>query len=196
MHLLCNTRITYVPIFESELVIAGIAAAAAWVAAMFAYRSYRVSKRALELAESQNEALKTNISAYLSDSFRAYDPVRKEGKYIFSIAYSNKSEANDSITEVSLETFYVNSKGRISHLISEHEQNSQKWLSGEAKPASLPIIIPPRSSATNWFVFGVPAVAEGSKRIEKYRVVARNGYGEEVAVESYILREIEYGETS
>ena len=60
------------PELESEIIIAGFAAIAAWIAAVFAYGSYRVSKRALELAELQNDSLKTNISAYLADSFRAY----------------------------------------------------------------------------------------------------------------------------
>lgn len=180
------------PVFDSEIVIAGFAAIAAWLAALFAYRSYRVSKRALELAEQQNNSLKTNIAAYLADSFRSYNSDLKKGKYIFSIAYTNRSDAPDSIIEVSLETFYVNAQNRVSHLISAHEEGSGEWLSGNAKPASLPIIIQPRSSVTGWFVFGVPPIAQDSKRIEKYRVVAKNGNGEEIAVESYILREIKY----
>ncbi len=183
-------------IFQSDIIIAGLAALAAWVAAAFSYKSYRVSKRALDLSESQNEALKTNIVAYLADSFRAYDPIKEEGKYIFSIAYSNRSEASDSITEVYLETFYVNSNDRVSHLISQHEECSREWLTGGAEPASLPIIITPRSSITKWFIFKVPAVAENSKRVEKYRVVARNAHGDEFTVQSYILREIKYEETS
>ncbi|WP_041366649.1 hypothetical protein [Methylophaga frappieri] len=184
------------PVFEPEIIIAGFAAVAAWIAALFAFRSYRVSKRALELAELQNDSLRSNISAYLADSFRAYNSALREGKYIFSIAYANKSEASDSITEISLETFYVNSKDRVGHLISAHEENAEKWLSGGAKPASLPIVIQPRSSVTGWFVFGIPPIAEGSKRVEKYRVVARNANGEEVSVESYILREMKYEEIS
>lgn len=61
------------PAFELELLIAGFVAIAAWLAALFAYRSYRVSMRALELAEQQNDSLKTNITAYLADSFRSYN---------------------------------------------------------------------------------------------------------------------------
>lgn len=183
-------------VFDSEIIVAGFSAIAAWMAALFAYRSYRVSKRALELAEQKNDSLKTNIAAYLADSFRSYNSELKKGKYIFSIAYTNKSDAPDSIIEVSLETYYVNSQDRVSHLISAHEENSGEWLSGNAKPVSLPSIIQPRSSVTGWFVFGVPSIAEDSKRIEKYRVVARNGNGEEIVVESYILREIKYEENS
>ncbi len=181
---------------ESNLIIACIAAVAAWIAAIFAYRSYIVSKRALELAESENYAKKSNIAAYLADSFKVYDPNKKQGKYVFSIAYSNKSEANDSISLVRLETFYVNSSHRVNHMITAHEQDSQKWLSGNAKPAKLPINIKSRSSVTSWFVFGVPSVAEEAQRIEKYRVVAKNAIGEEATVESYILREIEYEKSS
>jgi hypothetical protein len=96
---------------------------------------------------------------------------------------------------VSLETFYVNEQNRVGHLISTHEEGSGDWLSGNAEPAALPIIIQPRSSATGWFIFGVPPVAEDSKRINKYRVVARNGNGEEIAVESFILREIKHEKT-
>lgn len=181
---------------EYESMITGLAAIAAWLAALFAYRSYQISKRALELAESESDAKKSNIAAYLADSFRIYDRNRNQGKYIFSIAYSNKSDADDSITEVHLETFYVNSKNRVSHLISSHEPNSGEWLSGNVKPAKLPLNIRSRSSVTNWFIFGAPSIADKAQRIEKYRVVARNGKGEEVTVESYILREIKYEKRS
>jgi hypothetical protein len=177
---------------EYESMITGLAAIAAWLAALFAYRSYKISKRALELSESESAAKKTSIAAYLADSFRIYDENRKKGKYIFSIAYSNRSDADDSITEVHLETFYVNSRNRVSHLISNHEQDADEWLSGNAKPAKLPLNIQLRSSVTGWFVFGALSIAENAQRIEKYRVVARNGKGEVVTVESYILREIEY----
>lgn len=181
---------------DYESIIVGLSAIAAWVAALFAYRSYKVSMRALELAESESNDKKTNIAVYLADSFRIYDKKTKQGKYIFSIAYSNKSDADDSITEVYLETFYVNSKDRVSHLISSHEPDSGEWLSGEAKPAKLPLNIQSRSSVTNWFVFSALSITEKAQRIEKYRVVAKNGKGQEVAVESYILREIEYENNS
>lgn len=181
---------------DSEVLIAGFAAIAAWLAALFAYMSYCVSRRALELAEQQNNSFKTNITAYLADSFRSYDSELKKGKYIFSIAYTNRSDSPDSIIEVSLETFYVNEQDRISHLISPHEECSGYWLSGNAEPAMLPIIIQPRSAITGWFIFGVSTIAQNSKRINKYRVVARNGNGEEVAVDSFILREIKHEKIS
>lgn len=177
---------------NNELLIACLAAIAAWFAALFAYWSYRVSRHALDLAELQHEATKTNFTAYLADSFRANNRKTKQGKYIFSIAYSNRSEANDSIAEVYLETFYVNSNNRVSHIITAHEEGSDDWLTGEARTVKLPIAIAARSSVTGWFVFSVPQAAEEAQRIEKYRVVAKNGLGEEISVESFILREIEY----
>lgn len=179
-------------LFSSELIISGFAAIAAWFAALFAYRSYLVTRRSLLVVEQQNASLKTNIIAYLADSFRSFDPKLKEGKYIFSIAYTNRSDSPDSIIEVSLETFYVNEQNRVSHLISPHDEGEEDWLPGNAEPASLPIIIQPRSSVTGWFIFGVSPIAQDAKRINKYRVIARNGNGAEIAVDSYILREIEH----
>lgn len=81
-------------------------------------------------------------------------------------------------------------------MITAHEQDSGKWLAGNAKPAQLPISIQARSSVTNWFVFSVPPIAQNSKRIQKYRVVARNSQGAEASVESYLLKEIECEEKS
>lgn len=182
--------------FEFESILTGLAAIAAWVAALVAYRSYRVSKKALELSELESNAKKSNIAVYLADSFRIYDRKRKQGKYIFSIAYSNKSDSDDAITEVDLETFYITSGNRVNHLICSHEQDTSEWLSGDAKPAKLPLNIQARSSVTSWFVFGTLSITEKAQRIEKYRVVARNGKGQEVAVESFILREIEYAKSS
>lgn len=177
---------------DENTLIAASAAIAAWIAALFAYRSHRVSMRALDLSELESLAKKTNLSAYLADSFRVYDKNKNQVRYIFSIAHSNKSETCDSITEVYLETFYVNSRNRVNHLITSHEQESGKWLKGNAMPAKLPIDIQSRSSVTSWFIFSIPSVAEEAKKIEKYRVVARNSIGEQAVVESYILREVEY----
>jgi hypothetical protein len=181
---------------DSNSLVAGSAAIAAWFATLFSYRSYIVSKKALLLAESENDARKSNITAYRADSFKIYDYKEKQHKYIFSIAYANKSEANDSITEVFLETHYVNSRNRVSYLISPHDEGSSHCLSGEAQPAKLPINIQARSSITNWFVFSIPTVVKEAKKTNKYRVVARNNSGEEVFVEAYILREIEYEKSS
>ena len=178
-------------IIEPQSIVAGLAAIAAWLAALFAYKTYSVSKKAPELTETERNDRKSNITAYISDSFVLYENHTKQRKYIFSIAYSNKSEKNDSVTEVLLETFYVNSKDRVNHLITTHEQDAGEWLAGNAKPAKLPINIQARSSVTNWFVFSVPPVAQNSKRIQKYRVVARNSHGAEASVESYLLKEID-----
>ncbi len=181
---------------DTNTVITALAAIAAWVAALFSYRSHKVSIRALELSELENTAKSSNLSAYLADSFRVYNRDEDKIKYVFSIAHSNKSETTDSITDVYLETFYVNSRNRVNHLITAHEPESGNWLNGNAKPAKLPLNIQPRSSITSWFVFSIPLVAEKAQKIEKYRVVARNSIGKQVFVESYILREVEYEKIS
>lgn len=62
---------------DSNSLVAGSAAIAAWLATLFAYRSYLVSKKALLLAESENDARKSNITAYLADSFKVYDHKEK-----------------------------------------------------------------------------------------------------------------------
>ena len=178
--------------FKIEYIVSGFAAIAAWCAVLFAYRSYIISKQSLELAKTKNDAKKTDILAYHADSFSYYDQNLKQKKCIFSIAYTNKSEAADSIVEVYLETYYFYDNSRISHLISPHEQNSTNLFIGNAKPAKLPIIISSRSAVTNWFIFSIPSAATDASRIEKYRVVARNGRKEEAIIESYIMREIEY----
>jgi hypothetical protein len=179
-------------VIDSNLLVTGSAAIAAWVAALFSYKSYGISQKALALAEIEQNSKKTKITAYLADSFKVYSSDEKQTKYIFSISYANKSEASDSITDVFLKTYYVNSSNRISYLISPHELDAEKWLSGQALPAKFPINIQPRSSITNWFIFTVPSVAEKAKRINKYRIVATNNNGEKAMVESNILREIKH----
>lgn len=181
---------------EPELIITGLVAVATCVAALFTYRNHLVSKRALGISEQQHDFLKANISAYLADSFRSYNSDLKQEKYIFSIAYTNKSHVPDCIVEVVLEVFYTNSQNRVSSLSSRHEINSGHWLSGGAQPALVPMVLPPRASVTGWFVFEMNPIAGGYGSVKKYRVVARNSIGEEVGVQSYILREIKYEELS
>ena len=100
---------------EPQSIVAGLAAIAAWLAALFAYKTYCVSKRSLDLVELERAEGETDIGAYLVDSFVNYDIHTNERKYIFSIEYSNKSEKIDSVTEVCLETFYVNCENRINN---------------------------------------------------------------------------------
>lgn len=175
---------------DTANLISGLSAIAAWLAALFAYWSYRASKRTLALAEKERAAKDSNITAYLADSFRVINTESSEVRYIFSIAYSNKSENIDSISEIHLNTYYINADGNKNHLISTIDEDGDRWLIGTARSNSMPIIIQPRTTITGWFVFSVPKVARDSKQITKYKIVARNSMGQEAEVESYILRDI------
>lgn len=177
---------------EPQSIVAGLAAIAAWIAALFTYKTYSVSKRSLKLVELERTENETNIGAYLIDSFINHDIHKNERKYIFSIEFSNKSEKVDSVTEVALETYYVNSKNRVCHLTSQHEQEAENWLNENKISAKLPIVIQPRSAVTNWFVFNVSPIALQSNRIKKYRVVAKNSKGLIATLESYLLKEVDF----
>lgn len=177
---------------EPQSIVAGLAAIAAWLAALFAYKTYCISKKSLELVQLERTEGETNICAYLVDSFVKYDDKTNEKKHIFLIEYSNKSEKFDSVTQVFLETYYVNSENRVSSLISNSEQETEKWLENNEVSSKLPIDIQPRSAVTNWFVFSVSPIALQSTRIQKYCVIAKNSKGIVATLESYILREQDF----
>ncbi len=59
-------------VIDSNLLVTGSAAIAAWVAALFSYKSYGISQKALALAEIEQNSKKTKITAYLADSFKVY----------------------------------------------------------------------------------------------------------------------------
>ncbi len=177
---------------EPQSIVAGLAAIAAWLAALFAYKTYCISKKSLDLVQLERTEGETNICAYLVDSFVKYDDKTNEKKHIFLIEYSNKSEKFDSVTQVFLETYYVNSENRVSSLISNSEQETEKWLENNEVSSKLPIDIQPRSAVTNWFVFSVSPIALQSTRIQKYCVIAKNSKGIVATLESYILREQDF----
>jgi len=177
---------------EPQTIVAGLAAIAAWVAALFAYKTYCVSKKSLELVELERVEGLTNIGAYLVDSFINYDIKTNERKYVFLIEFSNKSEKADSVTQICLETYYENSENRVSSLISQLEQEANNWLATNETSAQLPIEIQPRSAVTNWFVFSVSPIVLQSQKIKKYRIIAKNSNGIVAALESYIMKEHDF----
>ena len=179
---------------ETETLIASASAIAALLASLFAYKSYLVSKKTMKLQESEHKSKSSNLAVYLDQAYKTRDV--KSGNTIasFCLAYSNKSESIDSISQVYLETHYINDSGKSCSLIDNHrDEHIEKSISG--KPAKLPIALEPRTTKTNWFVFKVPELAVKSNRIEKYSITGMNGKGNKVSIDSYILQEIHHEKT-
>ncbi|MFK0570879.1 hypothetical protein [Endozoicomonas sp.] len=177
-----------------ETWISAASAIAALMASAFAYKSYLLTKKTISIQENEYLARKANISPYLENSYKVRDKENGQFWIFFCVAYSNKSESIDSISQVYLETHYINDSGQNSFLISNHEEKEEKW-SIDKEHTKLPLMLQPRTTVSSWYTFKIPKIATETNRIQKYRIVALNGTGHRVLVESYILQEIFYEKT-
>jgi len=86
-------------------------AAAAWLALLLSGSSVFISRRAMKIAERQEERRQPRLVPYYRDGFYQEDVSGKQRIYAFLIAISNRSDTNNTITELELRITYTNSDG-------------------------------------------------------------------------------------
>ena len=173
---------------STELVIAASSAIAALLAAAFAYKSYQIAKKSTAMHEAEHFSKMTKISGYLENSYKEKNINKDQHLAAFCIKFSNKSESTDSISDIYMETHYINKSDRLSKIQVNCDAIIERYNDQEIA-TKLPIALPPRTTTMHWFTFKIPSVATQSKRIQKYVICASNGKDDKVTVESYILQE-------
>src|SRR5690606_18346722 len=94
-----------------ELILSGMATAAAVTSALIALRSSSIAARALRLAELNRSDRDQTVLMYVIDSFLLRN--RSEETVSFALSLTNRSDTANSVVRMDLEVHYVLDNGTM-----------------------------------------------------------------------------------
>jgi|LGOV01.1.fsa_nt_gb hypothetical protein len=141
---------------DASFWVAVASSAAAWIAALFAYLSARISKRSIKLAESQEERRQPKLVPYLFEAY--YKPVCTEEYtiYAFSLSISNPSDIDNAIALLELQVNYkVSNATKMAVKVPHDAALSMSFCDSVKEHFSLPARIDAHQTIAGWVFFKV-----------------------------------------
>ena len=177
-------------------ITSGVAIVTAIIASIYTYKSYYLSKQALEIGHREFLNKQSNFHLYLIEGFRwntMSEPKRKI--LFFHCTLSNKSEISSSFT-ASLEIEYLRKDDSVARVTVMHDPTLLKDLpQKEISVFDKEIRMVEKSIQSRWVLFEQPQQIFNGYRIEKYGVQFIDVKGRLQQVDSYLVKEF-YNETS
>lgn len=166
-----------------------IAVIIAFGSMLLAGRSYSISKKALEISQSDHNEKKLPVIPYLIDSFTfSEDGIRY---CAFSVSYTNQSSSSQSIQMIELEAGFIDEDGVSGNAISPLEGDiSPIGISHTHEKLHAPINLLPKATISGWVTFKIPKSSHRKYDINSYCVVGRSVDGRSIRIYSYLLRHI------
>lgn len=170
-------------------IISALSAIAALLSALWASKSNRTAKMALEIAKRERDAKESHIDIYLSEIFSL--KTRDKKKFVIaSLIFTNKSEVSDGITRIELIVDYI-VDGVVTNVVvgaGRHEIDSKAV--NKIAIESPPFSISQRESASYWVCFEIPERVAGSKRINSYKIESTSASGAKNLLEPKVVGEL------
>lgn len=170
-----------------------IAALAAILSAISAFRSSRFAKRALAITTQTYKDRQANFGLYLIDGFRWTSKGDDKRKFLlFHITIINKSDSKSSF-KADLEIEYIRTDQSVARAIMAHDESLQSIVSDKSLSVfSNDIRIEEKGMQSKWLIFEQPTTVFKEFRIEKYTVKITDTHGNIQTVDSIILKELNY----
>jgi hypothetical protein len=168
-----------------------LAALAATISAISAFRSSRFAKRAISLAGQTYEDRQANFSLYLIDNYRwTFKKDSKKKFLLFHISITNKSDSKSSF-KAELEIEYIRDDNSVARAIIPHDENHQINIKNKSLTMfSNEIRIEERGLQSKWLIFEQPTTVFNEYRIEKYTIRIIDTHGILKTANSFILKEL------
>jgi len=169
--------------------VAVASALAAWFATLFAWKSQRLSKKTLKLAEQQDLRCRPNLVLYLVDGHCKFKETSRV--LAFSMSVSNPSDADNSIALVELQVDYTTpSDVRMAVKIPLAGN-----LAAQFGSTGLTILVPPvridaHQTLAGWVMFEVNNSLLGESRVDSYSLLITDSHGATAKIEHAIVREL------
>ena len=171
--------------------LALVSATAAWVAALFAYRSARIAKRSLELSARRAKAREPQLVPYLIDGI--VRPAEKDGRsvYAFSVSLSNRADTDNALAAIELKVVYKQRNGTSGNLVLPHDGRLLDNLGFDgARPLGIPHGVGAHDTIAGWAMFELDHALIGEVDLEGYKICFLDTHGVECTLEPIIIREI------
>jgi hypothetical protein len=173
-----------------EIWAASASAVAAWLALGLSFLSLHSSRKAMRLAEQQEERRRPLLVPYLDDGYVRIGPNGGSRLYAFLLSVSNRSDSNNSVAEVERRlTYTTRADVQMTVKVRSNAQLGGAFGEGAGPPLPKPARVDAHQTALGWCFFRVEeAVLEGSP-IERYVVTLVDSHGNESTVKPIMVRE-------
>ena len=167
------------------------AAAAAWVAAVFAYLTARRSGQALRLAEQQEARRRPVLVLYLMRGYlRRIDDDRI---YAFMLSVSNPSDSNNSIAQIDLRIEYRTPSNFLAAVdISADSHSTEMFGEDNCSRLETPIRVDAHDTVAGWVFFRAKTALLEDCSIDTYVIVVTDSHGERVPIKTALVQELVY----
>jgi hypothetical protein len=180
-----------VPNLSPEAVAAVVSALAAVASAAYSWRSNRIARRALHLAEQDHRERHAGLSAYLIEA-AFWEDANSHRVVGFACTLTNTANAPTSVVRADLHMHVFDEAGNTSELILPPSE-SQEPVAGTLASLRFPLILKERESASGWIICAVPDRVVRSMTTERYQLVFLTSTSDKASVESFLLMKIRDG---
>lgn len=139
---------------STETGAAVISAIAAVASAAYSWRSNRMARRALALAELDHQERHSGLSAYLIEA-AFWEDANSHRVVGFACTLTNTANAPTSVVRADLHMHVFDKAGNASELILSPSE-SQEPIAGALASLRVPLILKERESTSGWIIYAVP----------------------------------------
>ena len=174
-----------------ETWISIVAALAACRAAVASWWSSRISRRALILAEGQEERRRPKLVLYFMEGYvRIVEAPERQRFYAFLLSVSNPSDINNSVAYLDLHLTYLTPRQlRMTVKVPSRASIAERFGDDRTSALSPPFSVNAHQTTAGWTYFRVDKDLLSDTIVDGYRVVATDSHGVQSGVEAVIVRE-------
>jgi hypothetical protein len=173
--------------------IAIASAFAAVIAALFAFRSNWIAKKALEISEKQYFDNQPDFNLYYNEGYRfiAQNGDIAKRLLLFHLTIRNKSGFKNTFKS-DLEIEYLRNDDSLAKLIVEHNPRLKDFLRNKDLTVfSMDIELNAKTTSTKWLIFEQPDFLDNSHRIDRYIIKLTDMNENKSCVEAVLIKDID-----
>lgn len=173
----------------TEKIISIVSLLTAIVSVYYAFRSNRLSKRAILISEQEFINKQSKFQLYLVDNYRYL--VSDKKLLLFNLSINNLSDNKNSF-KARAEIEFIRDDNSVALIIIEHNSSLIKEIpKSDLSIFENDIRLEERSVQTKWLIFEQPSNLFDKYTIEKYTIKVSDVQDNEKQVEAHIIKNIQ-----
>ncbi|MCW8916748.1 MAG: hypothetical protein OQK24_12970 [Magnetovibrio sp.] len=175
----------------NEIDLSGLSSAVVpWLALLLSLIGLYSSRKALRLSEAQEERQKPLLVLYQQEGYVRYDLDSSSRYFAFLLSVSNRSDADNAISEVLLRLTYTTSESvEMTVKIPSTEKTERVFEEFNGPLLTVPERVDAHQTVSGWCYFQVKDALLDGCRIERHSIAIIDSHGIEVSVEPIVVQE-------
>jgi hypothetical protein len=162
-------------------------AGAAWLALFLSLLNLHTSRRAIRLAERQDQRRQPQLVPYLQKAQLHFTP-NKDRVYAFSLSVSNRSDTGNAIAEAELRlTYGIPAGNEVTIKVRANAACGKAFEAMAGPPLSIPAEIGAHQTVHGWCYFGVSAALLENAKVQRQTLALIDSHGIAAIVEPVVV---------